>query len=131
MTSKKLVVALFIIGMGLFALSHGVTSANSKVKKEVTFSKDVAPIFYKNCASCHKPNDIAPMSLITFKESRPWARSIKEKVVTREMPPWSPDPNHGHFKNDMRLKARRKATPKICRLCLSSLAADGSLASPM
>lgn len=78
-------------------------SASSGGKKEVTFNKDIAPIFYKNCAECHRANDIAPMALMTYKESRPWARSIKEKIVTREMPPWSPDPRYGEFANDHRL----------------------------
>ena len=79
------------------------SSAYTGNYKEVTFNKDVAPIFYKNCAECHRAGDIAPMSLVTFKDARPWARSIKEKVVTREMPPWSPDPKYGEFRNDHRL----------------------------
>ena len=48
-----------------------------------TFSKDVAPIFQAKCQACHQPNSIAPMSLITYQEARPWARSIKERVVAR------------------------------------------------
>src|SRR5713226_1754809 len=79
------------------------TSANSGAKKEVTFNKDIAPIFYKNCAECHRANDIAPMPLMSYKEVRPWARSIKEKVLTREMPPWSPDAKYGEYTNDHRL----------------------------
>ena len=81
-------------------------SANSGGKKEVTFNKDVAPIFFKNCAECHRPNDIAPMALLNYKQARPWAKSIKEKVVSREMPPWSPDPAHGDFRNDKRLSQK-------------------------
>jgi mono/diheme cytochrome c family protein len=92
-----------------FAFSPA-TSAAGPSKREVTFSKDVAPIFFKNCAECHKPNDIAPMSLLTFKESRPWARSIKEKVVNREMPPWSPDPHYGQFSNEKRLTDKEVET---------------------
>src|SRR5437667_1424015 len=79
------------------------TNASGTAKKEVTYNKDVAPILFNNCAECHKPNDIAPMSLLNYKEARPWARSIKEKVVNREMPPWSPDPAYGQFTNDHRL----------------------------
>jgi|RhiMetdeSRZDD1v2_1073273.scaffolds.fasta_scaffold64650_2 mono/diheme cytochrome c family protein len=79
------------------------TNASGSAKKEVTFNKDVAAILYNNCASCHRPNDIGPMSLLSYKEARPWARSIKEKVVNREMPPWSPDPAYGEFSNDHRL----------------------------
>ena len=71
----------------------------------VTFSKDVAPIFQAKCQECHQPNSIAPMSLITFQEARPWARSIKERVATRQMPPWHIDRSVGvqKFKNDMSL----------------------------
>jgi mono/diheme cytochrome c family protein len=69
----------------------------------VTYTKDVAPILYKNCAECHRPSMFAPMSLLTFEETRPWARSIKQRVVKREMPPWTADAPHGVFKNDPRL----------------------------
>src|SRR5579864_4199576 len=58
-----------------------------------TFSKDVAPIFQKPCQNCHHPGSIAPMSLMTYQDSRPWARSIKTKVSTRIMPPWHIDRN--------------------------------------
>src|SRR5262249_32798768 len=73
--------------------------------KPVTFSKDVAPIFQAKCQECHQPNSIAPMSLITFQEARPWARSIKERVASRQMPPWHIDRSVGvqKFKNDMSL----------------------------
>lgn len=71
----------------------------------VTFSKDVAPIFYKNCVVCHHPNDIAPMSLMSYKEARPWAAAIRQAVVQRVMPPWHADPNVGHYLNDPRLSA--------------------------
>jgi hypothetical protein len=102
MTAKKLFLVLFLVAAALGAGTMSI-SANSKAKKAVTFNKDVAPIFFKNCAECHRPNDIAPMSLMNYKESRPWAKSIKEKVVNQEMPPWSPDPKYGEFTNDCRL----------------------------
>ena len=96
-----------VSGCGCFAALCFVlapaTSASGSAKKEVTFNKDVASILYNNCAECHKPDDIAPMSLLSYKEVRPWARSIREKVVNREMPPWSPDPAYGEFTNDHRL----------------------------
>ena len=71
----------------------------------VTFSKDVAPILQEKCQQCHQPNSIAPMSLITFEDARPWARSMKQRVMTRQMPPWHIDPSVGvhEFKNDMSL----------------------------
>src|SRR5215217_3867254 len=73
--------------------------------KPVTFTKDVAPIFQKKCQECHQPGSIAPMSLLTYNEARPWARSIKDRVATRQMPPWHIDKAVGvqKFKNDMSL----------------------------
>ncbi len=68
-----------------------------------TFNKDVAPIFFKHCSGCHRPDHIAPMSLLDYKSARPWAKSIRESVVRRTMPPWFADPRHGHFSNDARL----------------------------
>ena len=68
-----------------------------------TFSKDVAPILFQHCASCHRPNDVAPFSVLSYADVRPWARSIREKVITREMPPWYPDQRFGEFINDSRL----------------------------
>ena len=65
-----------------------------------TFTKDVAPILYKSCVECHRPTAIAPMSLITYDDARPWARAVKQKVVAREMPPWGADPHIGKFAND-------------------------------
>ncbi len=79
------------------------SSASDKRTAVTTFSKDVAPIFYKNCMSCHRQGEIAPMSLVTYKEVRPWAKSIREKVLTRTMPPWHADPGVGHWANDRRM----------------------------
>jgi len=88
------------------------SSANDSPKKEraVTFSRDVAPIFFKSCAECHRPGEPVPMSLLSYKEARPWARSIKEKVVRRLMPPWYADPAYGRFSNDMRLSKQEIET---------------------
>jgi hypothetical protein len=75
-----------------------------------TYSKDVAPILYKNCTSCHRPGEIAPMSLLTFKDTRPWVKSIGTKVSNGVMPPWHADPASGPFLNDRRLSASDKDT---------------------
>jgi hypothetical protein len=69
----------------------------------VTFNKDVLPILQKNCQSCHRPGEIAPMSFLTYKDTRPWAKAIKAAVVSRQMPPWFADPAYGHFANDRTL----------------------------
>jgi hypothetical protein len=78
----------------------------------VTFSKDVAPIFQAKCQSCHEPGSIAPMSLVTFREARPWAKSIKNRVEARQMPPWHIDRSVGvrEFKNDSSLSDDEIAT---------------------
>jgi hypothetical protein len=79
---------------------------------EVTFTRDVAPILYKHCVDCHHPNDIAPMSLITYSQVKPWAASIKEAVLMRKMPPWKADPHYGKWSNDPSLSDEEIATLK-------------------
>jgi hypothetical protein len=69
-----------------------------------TFTKDVAPILYEHCASCHRPGEIGPMSFLSYESTRPWARAIQQKVVSREMPPWGADPAHSmKMRNDRSL----------------------------
>ena len=68
-----------------------------------TFSKDVAPILQQNCQTCHRPGEPTPFSLLSYKEARPWAASIKEAVVGHKMPPWYADPHYGKFANDRTL----------------------------
>src|SRR5260370_654518 len=75
-----------------------------------TFSKDVAPVLYKHCASCHRPGDIAPMPLLTYEQARPWAKSIREKVSLGQMPPWHATQQRGTFLNDRRLTDAEKDT---------------------
>lgn len=75
-----------------------------------TFARDVAPIFYAKCVECHRPTMFAPMSLVKFDEARPWAKSIRNRVASRTMPPWGADPDHGEFKNDPRLTDKEIGT---------------------
>jgi hypothetical protein len=70
---------------------------------QVTFNKDVLPVLQKNCQTCHRPGEIAPMSLLTYTDARPWAKAMKAAVLERKMPPWFADPQYGHFANDKRL----------------------------
>src|SRR5882762_8154897 len=81
----------------------GLPSAAVAADAPVTFARDVAPIFNKSCVECHRPTMFAPMSLTTFDAARPWAKSIKQRVVSGAMPPWGADTPHGMFKNDPRL----------------------------
>ena len=90
----------------------GRASAQAASPQEPTFASDVAPILYRSCVKCHRTGQIAPMSLITYQEVRPWARSIKNKVETRAMPPWHLDRRIGiqDFKNDPSLSDAEIAT---------------------
>lgn len=101
MTFLLTLVALLTVS--LFVLPTSNASGSNKAAKDVTFNKDVAPIFNKACAECHRPGEAAPFSTLTYKDTRPWAKSIREKVVNRTMPPWHADPHVGQWANDRRL----------------------------
>lgn len=73
-----------------------------------TFHKDVEPIVQAHCQGCHRPGEVAPMSLLTYKDVRPWAKAIRAAVASGKMPPWSPDPHYGKFSNDLSLRAEEK-----------------------
>ena len=88
----------------LAGLAATVAAIAADSSSPVTFSKDVLPILQKNCQSCHRPGQIAPMSLLTYQDARPWAKAIKTAVSTRKMPPWFADQKYGHFANDRSLK---------------------------
>ena len=91
---------------GVLAVAgHAQAPAASDVP---TFSKDVAPILYANCASCHRPGEIAPMSLLTYAEARPWAQAIGRRVADGSMPPWHAEAPHGTFANERRLSPAQK-----------------------
>jgi len=88
------------ITIGLTAVLAAGVSASGPAKINATFAKDVAPILFKRCAECHRAGEIAPMSLLSYQEVRPWAKSIRQRVAERSMPPWSADPHIGKFSND-------------------------------
>lgn len=79
--------------------------AKQSAKTQITFTKDISPIFQEKCEACHRTDSMAPMSLVTFEDARPWAKSIKARVSAREMPPWHVDKTVGiqEFKNDRSL----------------------------
>ncbi len=99
-----------VYASALMALS--ATAADTATTKTVTFTKDVAPIFQAKCEECHRKGTGAPMSLTTYDEVRPWAKSIKQRVATRNMPPWHIDKTSGiqHFANDRSLSDDQIAT---------------------
>src|SRR6202158_5444113 len=69
----------------------------------VTFTRDVAPVFQKNCQPCHRRGEAAPFSLLTYEQARPWAKAVKSAVLEKKMPPWFADPQFGKFSNDRAL----------------------------
>ena len=93
-----------LIGAWAALLVSGVAGIGSaEAAGTPTFAKDIAPILYENCVACHRPNHLAPMSLITYADARPWARAVKTKVLAREMPPWGADSSIRAYKNDASL----------------------------
>src|SRR2546425_1534559 len=92
---------IFVLASVLLPWSAGVAMGAGN---DVTFYKDVLPILQKNCQTCHRPGQIAPMALTSYKETRPWAKAMKAAVLARKMPPWFADPQYGHFANDRSLK---------------------------
>lgn len=88
----------------LTALALLTLAAAAAAAEAPTFNKDVLPILQRNCQNCHRPGQVAPMSLLDYEHARPWAKAIRAKVVAREMPPWNADPKIGRFSNDSSLK---------------------------
>jgi hypothetical protein len=82
----------------------GVFVASLAAAETPTYYKDVVPVLQAHCQECHRPGEIAPMSLISYTDSRPWAKAIRQAVLTKKMPPWSADPHYGKFSNDRSLK---------------------------
>lgn len=106
MKQEKIPVVLtsaFLVVLSAFLWSSSQARELRSKGQPVTFNKDVAPLFYAHCTECHRPGEASPMSLLTYQEARPWAKSIREKVVSRAMPPWHADPRFGEFANDRRL----------------------------
>ena len=99
-----------VLAIALLAVSTVVLPAQSSSSAMPTFSKDVAPILYRNCVECHRPGEIAPMSLLTFEQVRPYARSIRERIELGTMPPWHADAPPGTFRNERRLSTAEKET---------------------
>jgi len=99
-------IAFSALNIGIFAA--GLQAANPE---KVTFHKDVAPVLQRNCQSCHRPGEAAPMSLLTYREARPWAKAIKQAVASKKMPPWFAEAGFGQkFHNDPTMTAAEIAS---------------------
>lgn len=95
--SQKVTRTLFLT---ILAVSAGIDRVSAQTDGAPTFSKDVAPILFESCVTCHRAGETAPMSLMSYEEARPWARTIRRAVATRQMPPWPADRRFGKFSND-------------------------------
>jgi mono/diheme cytochrome c family protein len=91
---------IWAVAVVVLAIGGSAEAAGQRSGSAPTFAKDVAPIMFSRCVSCHREGEIAPMSLLTYEQARPWAKAIREKVRSREMPPWHSDPRFGKFRND-------------------------------
>ena len=98
--------------VGTMLMAPPAASAGTQSAGEVTFTRDVLPILQRACQQCHRPGSVAPMSLLTYEEVRPWARAIRDKTAQREMPPWYIERNVGvrAFKEDASLTDDEIAT---------------------
>jgi hypothetical protein len=101
---RGLVIGVCLVG-GALTLQSATGAAQAPAAGTPVFTKDIAPIFQDKCEACHRPDSIAPMSLVTYAETRPWARAIRARVADRQMPPWNIDKTVGvqKFKNDRSL----------------------------
>ena len=108
MRSCLIALAGTLLGASLVAAPQSARLADTAAgaASAPTFYRDVLPVLQKNCQACHRPGEVAPMSLLTYEQTRPWARAIKTAIANRQMPPWFADPNIGHFSNERRLTTK-------------------------
>src|SRR5215475_13028179 len=98
-----------MIRLVLIGVTGIAAMAQTPPSEQVTFTKDIAPILQRSCQNCHRPDSVAPMSLITYEEARPWAKAMKTRTAIRNrqgvMPPWYIEKDIGiqHYKNDTSL----------------------------
>jgi hypothetical protein len=107
--TRKILAAVTLCVLAVCAIARVQAQGSSGAQTTPTFSKDVAPILYKNCTNCHRPGEIGPMSLLSYQDARPWAKSIATRVAAGTMPPWHADPTYGEFSNDRRLSEKDRA----------------------
>ena len=97
-TLKLVRVSMLVLVVSVMMPAAAAAAENAASQEgAVTFTKDVLPILQRSCQGCHQPGTPAPMSLLTYDDARPWARSIKNRVLRRQMPPWHIDPSIGEL----------------------------------
>jgi hypothetical protein len=108
--NRNILVLTAVAVVSMFGVAAPVHVGAQAGPASPTYSRDVAPILYRNCTSCHRPGEIGPMSLLSYQAARPWAKAIGTRVAAGTMPPWHADPAIGEFSNDRRLTAAEKET---------------------
>src|SRR5438128_8828306 len=103
MTMVRHLAALLLMAIPASAMQPTPGSVSSGQDSRVSFNKDVFPILQRNCQVCHRPGEVAPMSFLSYDSTRPWAKAIKEAVLSKKMPPWFADPRYGGFRNGPKL----------------------------
>ncbi len=94
--------------LGSWVTMAGVCAAQADTSAAPTFHKNIEPILQKHCQECHRPGEAGPMPLLTYSQTRPWAKAIRSAVLSGKMPPWHADSHSGKFSNDLSLAPRRK-----------------------
>ena len=107
-TIRWFLAGIGVVSLGGFAMAAG--QAGQTAPAAPTYTKDVAPILFKNCTSCHRPGEIAPMSLLTYEDVRPYAKDIRDEVSEGHMPPWHAAAPKGTFLNERGLTDAEKKT---------------------
>lgn len=103
MLHRILTIAFILALVTTFSVAANEATNNAADVEQVTYAEQIAPILFENCAGCHRPDQTAPMSLLSYDETRPWAKSIRRVTTERSMPPWFANPAHGDFVEDSRL----------------------------
>jgi mono/diheme cytochrome c family protein len=109
MNQRAFFLAILLLLLPAVLLAAPANENNADVEK-ATWADDVAPLLFENCATCHRPGQVAPMSLLSYEEARPWAKSIRKVTSERSMPPWFANPAHGEFVEDPTLTEEEIAT---------------------
>src|SRR5574339_854793 len=107
---RKTVLVAAIAAVVLGSLTSAAPQDPKSAASVPTYTKDVAPILFKNCTGCHRPGEIGPMSLLTYDDVRPRAKDIRDKIDEGAMPPWHADSPRGTFLNERGLTEQEKST---------------------
>ena len=102
-TTRRLLLLVGVIAAAIIVASPQSDAQTARPATAVTFSRDIAPIIFQQCASCHRPGGAAPFSLLTYEDVRQHARQVALVTKSRYMPPWKPEPGYGEFAGARRL----------------------------